>query len=314
MSSDVQPLAPVGGVAPIGQIALVAPVTAPGGVAAIEVGAYSIDTYKRCGQHPLEYCKVQSEGFAGAMKKRGHKETVSKTGPDVSPKQWEATTDSAPDGIDTVDMAYIASHGSTYGKELPPATRVSAPIAKSNWLYWFLATCDSSAGCLITTIRINPNTWQPPDAKNPVTNMRLGDGKLRWLVLDCCRSQQIGIVNEKDPNARAQLTDTLPGPTWSRCYDGIQMLFGFTGLTTDGWWVRKRGKSFGARAGRGDVLSDSWLDEAYSWFTDDIPAVTAFAQSPAELDTRLKSESLKKPGSPPARPVKGFVFASMWRS
>jgi Family of unknown function (DUF6345) len=295
---------PIGPVSSIGQIAPVAPFTSTRKLAPISVGAYSINRYKRCGQKPLEFRKALAGGFAGAMKSRGHNVAVVRDEQDVSPRQWNAATDQDPDGVDTLEFAYLASHGSTYGTELPG----------SIWLHWFLATCDSSDGCLISTIRLELRTWHPPDAKHPVTTMRLGEGRLLWVVLDSCRSQHVRGVNERDKNAKAQLAETTPGQTWGRCYDGVHMLFGFTGLSSDASWTCNRGASFGLRVGRGEALAESWVDEAYSYWVDDAPVVTAFGQSPKDADQRLKSESLKNPGSAPTRPIRSFMYSTMWRS
>ena len=273
-------------------------------LAPISVGVYAINRYKRCGQKPLDFCKALAGGFAGAMKSRGHHVAVARNEQDVSPLQWSFATDEKRNGVDTVDFAYLASHGSTYGTELPG----------SRWLHWFLATCDSPDGCLISTILLVLRTWHPPDAKNPVTTMRLGERRLRWVVFDCCRSQHIRDVNERDMNAKAQLAETTPGQTWGRCYDGVHMLFGFTGLSSDASWTSKRGASFGLRVGRGEAMAESWIDEAYSHWVDDAPVVTAFGQSPKEVDQRLRSESLKNPGSAPTRPISGYVYSTMWRS
>ncbi len=105
-----------------------------------------------------------------------------------------------------------------------------------------------------------------------------------------------------------------PGETWGPCYAGVHMIFGFTGLSSDATWTRERGIAFGKRAGRGEALADSWLDEAYSSWEDDVPVVTAFAQSAQELDQRLKSESLKAVVQPSGAPMRGYTFSSMWRS
>src|SRR5262245_51095062 len=299
---SIDAIEPVSSIAQIAPVAKTVSRTRP--VAPISVGVYSINRYKLCGQPLLDFCNAQAAGFAGAMRARGHNVAFGRKEQDVSPRQWNAATDKDPAGVDTVEFAYIASHGSTYGTELPG----------SIWLHWFLATCDSADGCLISTIQLDPRNWHPPDAKHPVTIMSLGEGRLLWVVLDCCRSQHVRTVNERDQNARAQLAETIPGQCWGRCYDGVHMLFGFTGLSSDAAWTSDRGASFGRRAGRGDALGDSWLDEAYSYWVDDVPVVTAFAQSPKEADQRLKSESVKNPGAAPTRPIRSFVFSSMWRS
>jgi hypothetical protein len=147
--------------------------------------------------------------------------------------------------------------------------------------------------------------------------MRLGGGRLRWVVFDGCRSLQLGAENETVQDVMLKLAEARPGETWGRCYDGVHMLFGFTGLSSDAAWTSDRGQAFGLRAGRGEPLAESWIDEAYNWVVldgVDVPVVTAFGQSPAETEQRLKSESLKNPGAAATRPIRSFYFMSIWRS
>ena len=51
-------------------------------------------------------------------------------------------------------------------------------------------------------------------------------------------------------------------------------------------------------AGRGEALAESWIDEAHSWIIKgtDAPVVTAFGDTAAEADRRLKSDSVKNAG------------------
>ena len=118
MSAAIQPIAGVAGIAPIISIR---PIRLPRRVPAIEVGAYSIMEFNRSGvfkTRPAQaLCDTRAivEGFADEMQRRGHKNPVRRREEQVSPKQWHTPTDRDRYGIDTVDMAFISTHGGTYG-------------------------------------------------------------------------------------------------------------------------------------------------------------------------------------------------------
>jgi hypothetical protein len=297
-------------VGPVSPIAPISPVTAParrGTVTTISVGGYWINHYRRCGQKQTDYCNALAGGFTAAMRSRGHNAPVFRSEQDASPRQWSAATDQDPNGIDTVEFAFIASHGGTHGFER----------RGSIWLHWFLATFDSPDGCFVSTIQLQwvakDKHWMPPDPSNPVTTMNLGEGRLRWAVIDCCRSLHIRLENERDQKAATELGEANPWQTWRRCFDGVNMLFGFTGLSSDADWTSDRGASFGRRAGRGEALADSWLDEAYSYWVDDVPVVLSCGRSGKDAENRLKTEGLKKVfASLRAHEINGHSF--MWRS
>jgi hypothetical protein len=266
----------------------------------ITVAGYWINHYKRCGQSQTDLCDSIVGGFTGAMRSRGHK-VIIRSEENASPRQWGAWTDKDAAGIDTVGFAFLATHGGTHGFER----------RGSDWLYWFLATFDSPDGCMVSTIKLE--RWLPVTPSTPVTTMRLGEGRLHWAVLDCCRSLQIGLENERDQNARTELAQANPSRTWGRCFDGVHMHFGFTGLSSDAGWTAQRGASFGHRAGRGDPLADSWLDEAYSYWVDDVPVALACGRSEKDAEKRLKAESLAAVAQPlRAGDIGGYWH--MWRS
>jgi hypothetical protein len=271
-------------------------------VAQVTVGGYWINHFDQpCKQETTDYNDALVTGFADAMKARGHKIDVMRTDHDASPLQWGAWTDKNANGVDTVQFAFLATHGGTHGHEL----------RGSVWLHWTLASFSSTDGCFVCTIKLDRNFF-PVTPNTPVVTMRLGEGRLRWAVLDLCRGLQIGVVNERDQNARSELAEANPGSIWQRCFDGVHMLFGFTGLSSDAFWTRHRGKSFGQRAGRGEILADSWVDEAYSWWTDDVPVAMACGRTENEADARLSTESLAAIASPLRFPdVKSFAY--MWR-
>ena len=268
----------------------------------MDVGIYSIDKYTTCKQTQLDHCGHLASGFAGAMRARGHAVRVARAEGAASPKQWRQATDADPAGVDTIEFAYLATHSGTHGLERQG----------SDWLFWWLATFQSPDGCIVSTIELDTN-WRPVTPKTPNVRMRLGDGRLRWCVLDCCRSLQLGVENERKPDVKAQLKEANPERTWGRCIDGISLLLGFTGLSSDASWTVERGVDFGHRAGRGEPLADGWLDEAYSYWVDDVPVALACGRSEQDAGKRLRKESLKA-RSPQLRSSDIRAYAWMWRS
>ncbi len=240
------------------------------------------------------------------MRSRGHRSVVIRAEGAASPRQWRRATDSDPNGVDTVEFGFLATHGTTRGKER----------SGGGWVHWVSATFNSPDGCRVTTLELGPN-GQPVDLNNPTAAMRLGDGNLRWVVLDLCRSVQIGHENEKKlgqfPDLAMQLRDANPGSTWTRCFAGVHIIFGFTGLSSDASWTSDRGARFGRRAGAGEDLAESWLDEAYSYWCDDAPAAVAWGRSADDARRRLKAESLAQP-EPTLTPADVAAAHTMWRS
>ena len=123
----------------------------------------------------------------------------------------------------------------------------------------------------------------------------------------------MALLNERDQEARTKLAEANPARTWEPCFNGVNMLFGFSGLSSDAAWTSDRGAKFGLNVGRGDALTDSWLDGAYSYWVDDVPVALACGRSEKDAAQRLKSESLAAVApSLPANNIKGY--AHMWRS
>jgi hypothetical protein len=154
--------------------------------------------------------------------------------------------------------------------------------------------------------------------------MVLGDGRLRWAVIDCCRSLQVRLENDSNRNPDyetedqfnervKQVAEATPDRTWRWCLDGVHMLFGFTGYSSDSGLTAQRGTSFAQRAGKGETLAESWLDEAYSHWCEDAPVVLACGRSGEDSQRRLETESLATT-SPTLRASDIGGYTYMWRS
>jgi hypothetical protein len=305
--ADVSTIAGIAGVSTVAPIqpsgrSVPGASTAKGKSTAVAVGAYWINHYKRCRQNRTDFCNAIAGGFAGAMHALGHSVAFVRGEDDASPKQWAAPTDQSVNGIDTVEFAILATHSGTHGLER----------SGSRWLFWWLGTFDSADGCIVSTIKLDA-MWRPVTPDTPVVTMNLGEGRLRYAVLDGCRSLQLGVKNERDEGAQAQLAESDPAKTWGRCFDGVTMLFGFTGLSSDAAWTSQRGASFGHRAGRGEPLGDSWIDEAYAWWTDDVPVAMACGRSKEDARRRVNGESLKVVGQRlRSADIGGYFW--IWRS
>lgn len=252
------------------------------------LGGYWINNYPiaACQQSTTKYCDDLVGGFLGAMRAQGHRSRVLRQDAAASPRQWQTGTDGDPHGVDTVAFAFLATHGGTRGFN----------PAGAGMVHWVTATFSSPDGCRFSTLALGPggNPTSPRTA-----TMTLGDGDLRWAVIDTCRSLQVGHVNEKkigqDPDRAFQLQDSMPGITWRPCFGGVHMLLGFTGLSSDAGWTADRGARFGKQAGAGERLAESWLDEAHSSVCDDAPVAVAWGRSGDDSRRRLFAESLSRP-------------------
>lgn len=273
------------------------------------LGGYWINDYQKppaCGLQPTKFCDDLVGGFIGAMRSHGHRSMVIRREGAASPLHWRRATDSDPNGVDTVEFGFLATHGGTHGRER----------SGGEWVHWVNATFNSHDGCRVSTLELGPD-GRPPDLNNLIVAMTLGDGRLRWVVLDLCRSLQVGHENEKglaqDPHRATELRHASPGNTWQRCFAGVHIIFGFTGLSSDAEWTSTRGARFGRRAGAGEALADSWLDEAYSYWCDDAPVALAWGRSGDDARRRLNAESVAHP-EPTLAPADIEAAHFAWRS
>jgi hypothetical protein len=296
---------------------------------AVTVGLYWVTDYesKPCEYKALKHCGALADGFGGAMRSRGHTPAVRRFNGAASPRQWRLATDSDPGGVDTVEFAFLASHGATHGQE-----RAGAHV---HWVKALFNAKDDSPQeqpCWWSTVELGggrsgeePPKRKKPDGsyEDPVVAMCLGDGSLHWVVLDFCRSLQVRLDNEvfkqdnEDENAARRRRDALreahPHLSWIRCWAGVHMMFGFTGRSSDAGWTATRGQAFGRRAAAGEPLAEGWLDEAHSSVCDDAPVVIAWGRSEEDAMRRLKAESLASPEPDLPRNPKP-ASAIMWRA
>jgi len=108
---------------------------------------------------------------------------------------------------------------------------------------------------------------------------KLGKKMLKWFVLDCCQC----VLNTGGAHI---------GAVWFTPAYGVHMIFGFIGDGIDSWWTRNVGSDFGSAAGRGDRLSDAWLDAAYSWVCDCDVIAMAYGATEQEAKNRRDNESI----------------------
>jgi Family of unknown function (DUF6345) len=108
---------------------------------------------------------------------------------------------------------------------------------------------------------------------------RLGARMLKWFVLDCCDA-----VLNTDPNHIASV--------WFGPMQGVHLVFGFVGNSHDSWWTSGHGADFGDSAGTGGRLANSWLDAAYSFWTDDNPIAIAAGVNRDDAINRRENETI----------------------
>ena len=237
-----------------------------------------INSFEACNQKQLNHCDDVADGFGKMMKLGGHQWSIRLEQKKASPKDLieraqGGADDAAGRGADTVDMAMVVSHGGLRRKG------TDGPL-------------------LHITVAFDQD---PCRARSH--QMRLGDGRLKWLVLDSCRSLEL-----------VEAEDITPWTIWRRAFDGLHQIFGFNGVTSDAWWTEDRGKQFAARLVFWDgEMADTWIDAAYSWKMDDYPAAMAVGRTASDADTRLENEKLSTPVAGLSR---SDVAAAhwMWRS
>jgi len=118
--------------------------------------------------------------------------------------------------------------------------------------------------------KVDNCTWRSDRA-------RFGNQNLEWLAIDTCNS--------------LELTRDIIA-VWHNAFYRLHMIFGFTDLVSDSWWTGSRGYNFGRRAGNNDRLTNSWLDECYSYWADDNPVAMAAGRSRDDAINRRDHERI----------------------
>jgi hypothetical protein len=241
----------------------------------ISVGIYWINDFHvgaYCSEAAdLEHNDTLGNGFGAAMRFHGHRVAIRRSNTEANPLQWQEATDDQVHGVERVEFAFLATHGATNS------------IGTDEFYVYF--PFHSPDGCHLYSA-------DRPGGVGPIRPlMSLGDGALRWVVMDACRSLQLRQVNDSP----AFLKLANPFTTWSRNNAGLNMMFGFTGDSTDSWWSSSRGSDFGWRAGWGDRLADAWVEVAHFTWTEDTPVALAWGATPADARQRLLRDNLLSP-------------------
>jgi hypothetical protein len=108
---------------------------------------------------------------------------------------------------------------------------------------------------------------------------KLGAKMLKWIVFDCCDC----VLDLNTNNICA---------VWFPPSKGVHMVFGFVNLAYDSWWARNTGDDFGDDASQNHILSNAWLDAAYSWWAGNHPIAIAFGTTQVEAILRRDTECI----------------------
>ena len=173
---------------------------------------------------------------------------------------------------DEVEILYFASHGGY------------AEMTPTHW-YGYTGADDPSPnlGC----------DWRSHNTEFG----EIGEGHLKWLVLDACFS--------------LDLQHDHLFYFWNEAFHGLHMIFGFDGLASTTWWTHDRGTSFAMNATFWDApLSEAWLDAAYSFWEGNDPVAMAAGEDIPNCFWRLDNERILHPVPNINYPV---YFCWTWR-
>jgi hypothetical protein len=263
----------------------------------LSVATTWINTFNRAPKDwnlkPLDYCNDVAEGFGEMMKLGGHKWAIKHKQEGADPADWvhkKARADKGSKkcsargddgrpgrGVDTVDFAIVVTHG---GKQPDQVLEGGSYHNKK-----------------MVSVFFNVQPYRFCSHKT-----RFGDGKLKWLVLDSCYSLQID-----EPNGYT------PANIWKDSFYGLHTIFGFTGQTTDSWWVNDRGEDFAFKIIADSVLASAWTRSAYSRWCHDTPVVAVAGRDLKDVDNRIETERISSSfDSIPYKEVKFIEWK--WRS
>ena len=282
--------------------------------ATLRVGSYWTNDFSKgaCrADDRLKYSDDLAQGFAKGMARAGHKWAVNHGSYAASAADWLSYADAtgttsdnseAVQGADTVHFAYLVTHGGlTYVDKRDPTPDLFVYRAG------FGKDAASAPAAAFKVESSSTDKWPRCIWFN--NKSRLGDKSLIWLVVDACESLQLpGYDKSHQMNL-----DVNPAKMWHHAFHGLNMVFGFTGTSTDSWWIGDRGFDFGRRAGKGDKLESAWTDEAYSYWTGDSPVALACGRNEADAANRLRFDRATAPfASIPHDQIGGYAW--MWRS
>jgi hypothetical protein len=218
------------------------------------------------GLDQLDNCNVIAEGFGQVMEWAGHKWEIKHKQNEATPADWvykgararpddklcTAKGDDARKGhgVDTVDFAIVVTHGARGFDVVGKRTLKFAKV------YFNVKPCRFCGH-----------------------KTRLGDGKLKWLVIDACHCLDI---DKSD--------GYTPWSMWKDSFYGLHTIFGFTGNTTDSWWVNDRGSAFALEIIADSELAEAWIDSSYSHFCKDRPSVATAGRNFQDAYNRMRSE------------------------
>jgi hypothetical protein len=251
------------------------------------------------------------------MAQKGHRRMVDHGSTIASPTEWlsypndsgeDLDNDDALEGADTTNFVYLVTHGGVTFVDRPARPNVQAGQEDDYLL---------RAGFGLDAVFV-PNDAFKIRATDRGSYPRciwfnnkskLGDKRLRWLIVDTCESLQLEGYNK---HMKQNLSGD-PARMWQHAFHGLNMVFGFHGDSSDAWWVSDRGCDFGRRAGRGDKLEDAWTDEAHSHWLGDSPVALACGTTVKEAQERLRDDRVTVP-KPSLTNAQARAFAWRWRS
>jgi hypothetical protein len=226
---------------------------------------------------PLSHCDDVANGF-GAMMKLAGQWAIERKESDATPADWvykgakrdkgvaewhqppEKADDARPkSGIDTVDLAIIVTHGWVgVDRALDKHNKYTKEMKFANVGF------DRAPWCRFCSHKT-----------------RFGDGKLKWLIVDACRSLEID-----------KQKGYTPWILWRQSFHGLHTIFGFNGLTTDSFLVSDRGQKFALKILLDLPLAEAWLDSAFSYLCKDDPVAAAAGRDSKDAFHRLANEKI----------------------
>ncbi len=111
------------------------------------------------------------------------------------------------------------------------------------------------------------------------TDWRLGSKSMKWFVSCGCET-----VLNTDPNHIVAV--------WGGPMQGVHLVLGYIGDSTDSWWTDDLGGDFADDICGGEVICQSWVDRAYSWWVGDKSIAIAAGVDQGDAENRRENETL----------------------